>query len=203
MGGLRSVAGARSAPSTRWLPPPRRATRRLASPLHATRWLLLALLQAAPLALMATPGEYLAPPPGAAQPAATPPADFAPPGVPNTQRAWQHWTLNCQGCHRPDGSGSEGTAPGLVGTVGKFLRVPGGREYLGRVPGVATSPLSDADLAEVLNWMLWRFDAAHIPAAFAPFTAGEVARLRTQPLRIEASQVRRELLKKADRSFPK
>lgn len=120
------------------------------------------------------------------------------PGVFNAQQAWQHWTLNCQGCHRPDGTGSDGTAPSLAGTVAKFLNVPGGREYLGRVPGVATSPLSNDALAEVLNWMLWRFDAAHIPANFAPYTAAEIGSLRAQPLRIEASGVRKELLKKAD-----
>ena len=120
------------------------------------------------------------------------------PGVQNAQRAWQHWVLNCQGCHRPDGTGSEGTAPSLAGTVAKFLNVRGGREYLGRVPGVATSPLSNDDLAEVLNWMLWRFDAPHIPADFTPYTAAEIGALRTQPLRIEASRVRKELLKKAN-----
>jgi cytochrome c553 len=123
-----------------------------------------------------------------------------PPGVANPQRAWQHWTLNCQGCHRPDGTGSDGTAPSLAGTVAKFLNVRGGREYLGRVPGVATSPLSNADLAEVMNWMLWRFDAAHVPADFKPYTADEVGLLRANPLHMEASQMRRELLKKADRS---
>jgi hypothetical protein len=106
-----------------------------------------------------------------------------------------------QGCHRPDGSGSEGTAPSLAGTVAKFLSVPGGREYLGRVPGVATSPLSDKDLAEVLNWMLWRFDSGHIPANFAPYTPEELGTLRTHPLRIEASRMRRDLLKRADRSL--
>jgi hypothetical protein len=87
-------------------------------------------------------------------------------GVENPQRAWQHWTLNCQGCHRPDGHGSPGAAPDIAGAVAKFLRVDGGRDYLGRVPGVATSPLANNDLAEVLNWMLWRFDAADIPANF-------------------------------------
>ena len=122
------------------------------------------------------------------------------PGVQNAQRAWQHWVLNCQGCHRPDGTGSEGTAPSIAGTVARFLHAPGGREYLGRVPGVATSPLGDQDLAEVLNWMLWRFDAAHIPATFQPYTAEEVGRLRQRPLRIEASRVRSDLLKKSDRA---
>jgi len=135
---------------------------------------------------------------GTAALAQTPASDAPlPPGVENAQRAWQHWVLNCQGCHRPDGTGSDGTAPSIAGTVARFLHAPGGREYLGRVPGVATSPLSDADLAEVLNWMLWRFDAAHVPPSFQPYTAEEVARLRQQPLRIEASRVRSDLLRKA------
>jgi hypothetical protein len=121
---------------------------------------------------------------------------YAAAGVENPQRAWQDWTLNCQGCHRPDGHGSAGAAPDIAGSVARFLRVDGGREYLERVPGVATSPLSSRDLAEVLNWMLWRFDFADIPPNFQPYTAEEVDRLRTRPLRDEASQVRRELLKK-------
>jgi mono/diheme cytochrome c family protein len=125
------------------------------------------------------------------------PAGVAPAGVENAQRAWQNWTLNCQGCHRFDGSGSDATAPGIAGTVAKFLRVPGGREYLIRVPGVATSPLSDADLAEVVNWMLWRFDREHLPASFRPYTAAEIAPLRARPLRLEASQMRSALLSQA------
>ncbi len=129
-----------------------------------------------------------------AQAALEPAAAIA--GVDNPQRAWQHWTLNCQGCHRPDGHGSPGAAPDIAGSVAKFLRVDGGREYLARVPGVATSPLSSRDLAEVLNWMLWRFDAADIPANFQPYTEPELDRLRTAPLRTEASQLRRALLKK-------
>ncbi|MEP6547731.1 MAG: cytochrome C [Gammaproteobacteria bacterium] len=124
----------------------------------------------------------------------------APAGVANQQLAWQHWTLNCQGCHRPDGSGTDQTAPSLKGTVARFLSVPGGREYLSRVPGVAASALSDADLAEVMNWMLWRFDKEHLPADFQPYTAAEIGQLRTRPLRLEASLVRAALLKKADES---
>jgi hypothetical protein len=127
-------------------------------------------------------------------------AETPPAGVDNPQRAWQHWTLNCQGCHRPDGTGSAGTTPSLAGTVGRFLSVPGGREYLGRVPGVATSPLSNADLSELMNWMLWRFDKEHLPANFQPFTAAELGQLRSAPLRLEASQMRADLLKKADES---
>ena len=79
---------------------------------------------------------------------------------------------------------------------------PGGREYLGRVPGVATSPLSNADLAELVNWMLWRFDRQNLPATFEPYTAAEIGRLRAQPLRLEASQMRSDLLNKALASGP-
>lgn len=157
------------------------------------RW--ATLRAAAYISLLAASGGPLD-----AQTPAPSPAETPPPGVENAQRAWQNWTLNCQGCHRPDGSGTEGTAPSLAGTVARFLLVPGGREYLARVPGVATSPLSNGDLAEVVNWMLWRFDREHLPAKFQPYTADEMGRLRTAPLRMEASQMRAALLKKADES---
>jgi len=126
-------------------------------------------------------------------------AGVMPAGIADPQHAWQNWTLNCQGCHRPDGSGSAATAPPLKGSVARFLAVPGGRDYLVRVPGVATSALSDADLAEVLNWLLRRFDPADIPAGFKAYTAAQVGRLRKRPLRLRAASVRRELLAKAAR----
>jgi hypothetical protein len=118
----------------------------------------------------------------------------APAGVPRPDLAWQHWVLNCQGCHRADATGSVDTTPALAGMVAKFTRVPGGREYLARVPGVATAPLPDAELAELLNWMLWRFDGADLDAQFRPYTAEEVGALRSRPLRTEASRVRAQLL---------
>jgi mono/diheme cytochrome c family protein len=155
----------------------------------------VALAAAVTISMLAAGGG-----PVGAQTPAPAAVDATPAGVENAQRAWQNWTLNCQGCHRPDGSGTEGTAPSLAGTVARFLSVPGGREYLGRVPGVATSPLSNRDLAEVVNWMLWRFDREHLPAKFQPYTADEMGRMRTSPLRMEASQMRADLLKKAGES---
>ncbi|HUY83069.1 MAG TPA: cytochrome c [Steroidobacteraceae bacterium] len=115
------------------------------------------------------------------------------PGVPDPRRAWRDWALNCQGCHRADGEGSSRTAPKLAGAVAKYLGVAGGREYIGRIPGIASSPLTDARLAEVVNWMLWRFDGRDLPAHFQPFTAAEIGRLRLRPLRLRAAAVRREL----------
>lgn len=117
------------------------------------------------------------------------------PGVSRPDLAWQHWVLNCQGCHRADGSGSAQTAPALAGSVARFTGVPGGREYLVRVPGVATAPLADPQLAELLNWVLLRFDAADLSPAFQPYSAGEIAALRRYPLRTEAARTRARLLK--------
>jgi len=103
------------------------------------------------------------------------------------------YALNCQGCHRADGSGTPGSVPALAGSVGKFLRVRGGREYVARVPGVAQAPLDDAATAGVLNWILERFGRDDLPADFSPYTAAEIGGLRRSPL-TDVERVRRELL---------
>ncbi len=102
------------------------------------------------------------------------------------------WTLECEGCHRADGSGTPGSIPALRDSVARVLAVPGGREYLARVPGVAQAPLDDATLAAVLNWILDRFDRAHVPPDFAPYTAEEVGQLRKRPL-VDVEAVRKRL----------
>jgi mono/diheme cytochrome c family protein len=108
------------------------------------------------------------------------------------------YALHCQGCHRADGAGTPGSIPPLTGTVARFLAVPGGRDYLVQVPGVAQAPLDDATLAAVLNWMLDRFDKAHIPPGFEPYGAAEIGRLRTSPL-TDVEGVRRRLLADVER----
>lgn len=127
------------------------------------------------------------------------PVATATPGVADEALARQHYMLQCQGCHRPDGTGTMATAPPMTGVVGRFLQVPGGREYLARVPGVATAALSDRDLAELVNWTLYRFDAANVPADFKPYTAEEVGALRRRPLRLEAKATRARLITQLDR----
>jgi len=91
---------------------------------------------------------------------------------------------HCAGCHQMDGSGLPRSGiPSLADNVGHFLRTPQGRAFLVQVPGTAHSPLSDARVAALLNWMLERFSAAQRPGDAAPYTAAEVARLRGTPLR--------------------
>lgn len=103
------------------------------------------------------------------------------------------YVLHCQGCHGPEGAELPEKVPALAGSVARFLALPGGREFLGRVPGVAQAPLSDADVARLLGWMLQRFDREHVPPDFVPYAPDEVARLRRAPL-VDVSGTRRALV---------
>lgn len=121
-------------------------------------------------------------------------AAMADPGVYDPQQAATDYMLKCQGCHRPDGSGDARSNPALSGVVATYLAAPGGRQYLGRVPGIATAALDDARLAELLNWTLYRFDRRHVPVDFKPYTAAEIGALRANPLRTEAEATRQGLV---------
>jgi hypothetical protein len=105
----------------------------------------------------------------------------------------QDFILNCQGCHLADGSGAPGKVPNLNGFLGNFLHVPGGREFMIQVPGVAHSVLDDVRVAAVMNWVLENFSKAQIPADHKPFTAEEVGRLRANSL-LDVNGRRAELL---------
>nr|WP_322102999.1 cytochrome c [Paraburkholderia sp. J41] len=92
--------------------------------------------------------------------------------------ARQHWVQNCMGCHTATGGGIAGKVPPLAHSLGYFERVPGGREYVMRVPGASNSALSDQQLADVLNWLLITMNREAIPPDFKPYTAAEVAEHR-------------------------
>jgi mono/diheme cytochrome c family protein len=108
-----------------------------------------------------------------------------------------NYILHCQGCHLTDGAGTTGKVPALKDEVGKFLNVNGGRDYLIQVPGTSQSPMTDSEVAEVLNWILENFDAAHIPDDFVPFTTQEVSAVRLEPL-TDVAAVRENLLTKIE-----
>ena len=113
----------------------------------------------------------------------------------NWRKAKENWVLNCQGCHKPDGGGlPEQGMPTLVNEVGKFLSVPGGREYLSQVPGVTNNSLSDGELSQLLNWILIEFDPDNIPDGFLPYSPQEVALLRQKALGADAPNIRKQLL---------
>jgi hypothetical protein len=109
------------------------------------------------------------------------------------------YVMHCRGCHGPDGQGAPGGAPDLRNSVGRFLTVPGGREYLIRVPGTSQSELDDAQTAALLNWMVRQFGPASAAAELVPFTAAEVTAHR-RPMLLDVAATRAALLAAIDAS---
>ncbi len=92
-----------------------------------------------------------------------------------------NYMLQCMGCHTPDGSGEPGRVPSVRDTLVPFAASGEGRRFLVQVPGVSQSTLSDAELADLLNWMIQNLSRIR-PAHFTSFTAAEVAGYRRTPL---------------------
>jgi hypothetical protein len=111
-----------------------------------------------------------------------------------TEWARQNYLLYCSGCHLPDGRGSAvNDVPSLHGIPGQFIKVPRGRAFLAQVPGILYSPLTDAEAAEIINWMLAEYSSELLPADFKPYTPQEVAlHRRVRPANI--MKLRAEIL---------
>ena len=92
------------------------------------------------------------------------------------------YLMHCAGCHLADASGVAPYVPSLAGTLGRIAASPAGRDYLARVPGAAQTPLSDAELAGVLNWLLLEYNRDTLPPGFRPLSAAEVAKSRARVL---------------------
>ena len=95
-------------------------------------------------------------------------------------RASINYTLHCQGCHLQDASGISGKVPRMNNFVGFLLHSDEGREFVIRVPGVATASLPDDQLAELMNWLLLTYSAEQLPQSFVPFSVAEVSALRSR-----------------------
>jgi hypothetical protein len=90
----------------------------------------------------------------------------------------------CGGCHGIQGWSAPTEVPSLRGQVGYFLCMPAGRAYLIRLPSVASSPLSDRELADLMNFVVFDLGgAAGAQREYGRFTAAEVGALRTRPLK--------------------
>lgn len=110
-----------------------------------------------------------------------------------THSARSAYILHCAGCHGMDGRGvSQAQVPDLR-EMADFLKVPGGREFLIKVPGVMGSALSDAEIAEVTNWMLTDGIGRSPPGRFQPYTEKEVREARRSPL-VDVMQSRQALI---------
>lgn len=134
--------------------------------------IVLAGVMSAPASARSIPDPHQTPAPGNAGPEV--PIDEA------DYRPAVNYQLQCAGCHLGSGRGFPAHGvPDMVGFVGNFLRVEGGREYLLLVPGVKQSALSAAQIAALYNWLLTESDIAgdSTPQDFVPYTATEVSRI--------------------------
>ena len=93
-----------------------------------------------------------------------------------------NYLLYCSGCHRPAGEGNPPNVPTLHDELGRMMSIEQMRGYLARVPGSAHAPITNAELAEVLNWILEEFSANTLPENFKKLSVEEVTEARSQIL---------------------
>ncbi|WP_144097470.1 c-type cytochrome [Croceicoccus sediminis] len=103
-----------------------------------------------------------------------------------------NFALHCSGCHLPNGSGFAGRVPDMRGELSAMVRVAEGRRYLIQVPGTANSTLTDAETADLINWLIVEMGPAPV-APFKPYTESEVAALRAEKIEDPAAMRERVL----------
>jgi hypothetical protein len=118
-----------------------------------------------------------------------------------TNAAWGYqpivnFQLHCMGCHLADGSGQSGRVPSIRRSLVLFSSSLQGREYVIRVPGVAQSPLSNEEIAALLNWMARNLSDLKLPPDFTDYSPAEVQRSRIRPF-AKLKAVRARLMSKA------
>ncbi len=108
-----------------------------------------------------------------------------------------NYLLYCSGCHRPLGEGNPPNVPTLHNELGLMMSVQEMRGYLARVPGSAHAPITDAELTDVLNWMLEQFNADTLPEDFKKLAVEEVTTAREESL-ADPNQYRADFWKPYD-----
>lgn len=116
-------------------------------------------------------------------------------------RARINYMIHCQGCHLPEAVGFAGKVPRMKDFVGYFLHSKEGREFVIRVPGVATSSLPDDKLTEMMNWLLLTYSSEQLPEPFVPFSVAEVAALRPD-LETNPAKTRMRVLERIAQELP-
>ena len=86
---------------------------------------------------------------------------------------------NCAGCHGLRGTTVPAHLPEIKDRVGWFMCTPESRAYLLRLPNVAHSRITDnAQLADLMNYVVFVLGGKSVPAGTKPFTGEEVAHER-------------------------
>lgn len=109
--------------------------------------------------------------------------------------ARMNYAIYCSGCHQMNGKGTPDLVPDLGEYLGQFAQNPLSRPFLAQVPGSSSAPISHAELAQVLNWILFTMNAEQLSDDFKPYTEEEVAEYRKTPV-LEVIKVRDELVEK-------
>lgn len=92
-----------------------------------------------------------------------------------------NYMLQCQGCHKANGEGFGESVPDLRVVGRQLLAIPAGRQFYVSVPGSANAPLSNQQLAEVLNFIITDIlgDKDDQADSLNRFTQEEIARYRS------------------------
>lgn len=102
-------------------------------------------------------------------------APFAPAQVAYLER--------CGGCHGIQGGSAPREVPTIRGRMRYFLCTAEARAYLIRLPAIANASLSDAALADLMNFVVFDLGGAQdLAPSTETFTAREVGALRARPL---------------------
>ena len=108
-----------------------------------------------------------------------------------------NYKLFCQGCHLPDGTGVLGEVPSLVNNLSRYIKTPEGREFVVQVPGVMHALLTDAEVAELLNWLVKNFDYQFFEGGeFLHYSSEEVTNIRAKGY-VDIVAKRKNILKKS------
>ncbi len=97
---------------------------------------------------------------------------------------------------RDPGSLRTGCSSSLRGQVSYFLCFPEARAYLVRLPSLASSPLTDDELAELMNFVVFDLGGDSQQRGSARrYSADEVSELRSRPLNdISLARYRRQIV---------
>jgi hypothetical protein len=122
-----------------------------------------------------------------------PAAAYAQPSLPELTTPQSDYVEHCSGCHGMQGNSAPAEIPVLRDRVGYFMCTQAGREYLIRLPNVAYSAITDnQELADMMNFVVFGLGGNSAPKGTKPYTAREVARLRTQALATQSLMAARE-----------
>ncbi len=107
----------------------------------------------------------------------------AAPALPELTSPQSDYVEHCSGCHGMQGNSAPAEIPVLRDRVGYFMCTREGRDYLIRLPNVAYSAITDnQELADMMNFVVFGLGGNSAPEDAKPFTAVEVAKLRTRAL---------------------